>query len=61
MRLQILGAPVPGSVRLAVLSRPQRTTQRTKVAAVKVLTAKSRALVRSSIRIDTEGLAVAAC
>lgn len=56
MRLQILGAPVPGSVRLAVLSRPQRT----KVGAVKVLTAKSRALVRSSFRIDTEGLAVAA-
>ena len=56
MRLQILGAPVPGSVRLKVLSKPQRT----KVGAVKVLTAKSRALVRSSIRIDTEGLAVAA-
>jgi hypothetical protein len=56
MRLQILGAPVPGSVRLAVLSRLQRT----KVGAVKVLTAKSRALVRSSFRIDTEGLAVAA-
>jgi len=56
MRLQILGAPVPVSVRLAVLSRLQRT----KVGAVKVLTAKSRALVRSSFRIDTEGLAVAA-
>ena len=57
MRLQILGAPVPGSVRLAVLSSPQRT----KVGAVKVLTAKSRALVRSSFPIDTEGLAIAAC